>query len=151
MDKFTRTRFIRDLIRQLYIYSLEMSVLSFWSLWKYFSAHILCTRERKPLNTPTVIYGATSEFSFISTFVIDAFQKILKLCGLLPIFVMDRSRWLSCLFSFSKKCFIIIVRCQGLYLKSGKLSKKGNFCFILENLENLKSWKAQIMEIWLLI
>ena len=54
--------------------------------------HILYTREKKPLNTPTVIYGAIFEYSFIFTFVTDAFQKILKSCELLPIFAMSKSR-----------------------------------------------------------
>ena len=33
--------------------------------------HILYACERKPLNTPIVLYGAIFEFGFICTFVID--------------------------------------------------------------------------------
>ena len=72
-------------------FSVKISIKkSFW-LWRYFSAHILYACERKPSNTPIVIFGAIYESDFICTFIIDGFWKILKSYKLLPLFLMTRS------------------------------------------------------------
>ena len=89
-------------------FSVKMSFEKSISLWRYVSVHIFYARERKPLNTPTAICGAIFEFGFICTFA-DVFLKLLKLHGLLAVFMIVTSRKLSCLFSFRiQSCTILI-------------------------------------------
>ena len=111
-----------------------MSIEKSISLWTYFLVHIFYAHERKPLNTPIATCGAMFEFGFIWTFVINVFQKILKLLELLQVFMVVISRKLSYLFSFSNS----IVYCiDGSWLF--RMSKNCNDCSLLLNLAWLSS------------